>query len=194
MIRKVKVNRAKNPYVPTASASALKKTEEDAIEEVLKLERTKRAVELAITGKLTFSDIGKTFDPPIPAASIKRMVTSAIKETTAEKAETLRGRHQMILDELKDKLFEQITVKNNLNASDKLLAALKAERELNGLNAPIEIAHVNLVTEVLSVIKEIVTPSQYTEIVTRLAQIDSRSGAGQDISGGEKPAPLGLPN
>lgn len=193
MIRRVSVARQKNPFLPPAASdkpSNSAPSAEAELEEVLKLQRVKQAVELAATGKLTYREIGALLNPPLPAPAVKRMVTAALKEHIADKVETIRERHQQVLDEIKDDMLTK-SRKGNLNATDKLLAALKAERDLNGLNAPIEVAHVNLVNALLDVVKEIVTPTQFTQIVARLAEIDSRSEIGRDQAGGDKPAPLG---
>lgn len=196
MIRKVSVARQKNPFIaksttdkPSDSASSV----EAEMEEVRKLQRVKQAVDLAATGKLTYREIGALLDPPLPAPAVARMVKAALKEHISEKVETLRERQQMVLDIVKDDMLAKSS-KGNLNATDKLLAALKAERDLNGLNAPIEVAHVNLVNALLDVVKELVTPAQYAQIIARLAEIDSRSEIGRDKTGGDKPAPLGYTN
>ncbi len=193
MIRKVTVARQKNPYLPPSTSdkpSQSAPSAEQELEEVRKLQRVSQAVSLAATGKLTYREIGALLDPPLPAPAVKRMVTAAIKERIADNADTLRERQQLLFDRIKEKMLE-LAEKGNMNAADKLLAAMKGERDLNGLNAPIEVSHVNLVNALLDVVKEIVTPAQYTQICARLAEIDSRSEIGRDTGDGDKPAPLG---
>lgn len=206
MFKPVKVVKSKPPKARREKSSEeIEKIESDttsaALKKVNEFDLAEQMVPHFVRG-LSWSAIGKQFDPPIPPAKVQRILRDFYNKHHDEKSEMFRERTLAQLQRLTEALTESAFGYTDDNGrwnppSVEHIKALQTNitllAKMVNLFAPVEVKHTHVINEVLNVVSNVVTVDQFRQILSSLASLSSEGEVGPITGGSSGAPPLGLP-